>query len=282
MRRLNRVLLFASPLVSIQLCAAVPLNQPAAPASGDLHNALPSQDEWYNPPSGWESTAPGTPLRVRPHAYKVVPTFNYSDVVQILFRSTDSHEKPIVAATTLFIPWSHAPCMNNTKYSNDTSHCSSKLISYQHPYDTACFDASPSWALQNGDRWGELTLGLNRGWFMAVPDYEGPRASFGANIVAGHVILDSVRALLKTVGQFGFRTNESRVGLWGVRANFNCSTFPCLLPVPVGHGIRPFPLVLTRLSLCSTAAAGRQPTSRWNSPPLTPPNSSSPVLLWVA
>jgi len=197
------------------LAVAVPPDAggpPLAPVD-DLHNPKPSKDEWYKPPEGWESTAPGTPLRVRPHAYRTPPVLNWTDVVQVLFRTTDSHNQPSYSATTLFIPHSHAACLNKTNTSPES--CSRHLLSYQDPYDTSCVDRSPSWNLQNKDPWGEITLGLNRGWFVAVPDYEGPRASFGSNMVAAHAILDSVRALLRTVGDFGFRTNESRVALWG-------------------------------------------------------------------
>jgi len=187
-----------------------PRQWPVDPA---LFNPRPSQDPWYKPGPGWENKKPGEVLSIRNHAYRVPATFNYTDVIQVLFRTTDSHLQPSYAATTVFIPFSHARCLKGTN--TTATECSHALIAYQHPYDTSCFDASPSWALQNKDPWGELTKGLSRGWFMSVPDYEGPRASFGANLVAGRVILDSLRALMASMGQFGFRTDAARLAVWG-------------------------------------------------------------------
>jgi hypothetical protein len=204
------VLLCALAVALAATIPAVPQQEAQEPAS--LINPVPSKDPWYNPPDGWEATKPGTPLSIRPNAYKV-HTFNYTDVIQVMFRTTDSHGQPSYAVTTAFVPVSHARCLNGTN--TTTTECSYGLISYQHPYDTACFDASPSWAMQNKDPWGEIGKGLERGWFVAVPDYEGRRAAFGANIVAGQTILDSMRALMQSMGKFGFRTADARLAIWG-------------------------------------------------------------------
>lgn len=41
---------------------------------------------------------------------------------------------------------------------------------------------------------------LRRGWFVVVPDFEGPRACFGATVLAGHATLDAIRAVLSLAG----------------------------------------------------------------------------------
>lgn len=41
---------------------------------------------------------------------------------------------------------------------------------------------------------------LSRGWFVIVPDFEGPRAAFGASVLAGHATLDGIRAVLSLAG----------------------------------------------------------------------------------
>jgi hypothetical protein len=176
------------------------------------YNPPPSQDPWYKPPENWESAAPGTVFKTRPHAYSKIspsPIANISDVFQILFRSTDSNDNATWGVTTLFLP--AAPCDK----SNPTAMCDQRLVSYQIPYDTAFLDASPSYNLQTGEPWGEMALMLRRGWWVSVTDYEGPLASYGANIVAGHMLLDSLRAILNVGDEFGFRTNGSRLALWG-------------------------------------------------------------------
>lgn len=56
---------------------------------------------------------------------------------------------------------------------------------------------------------------LTRGYFVSVPDFEGPFASYGAGVQAGHSTLDSLRAVLKVVGDHGFQTTKARTALWG-------------------------------------------------------------------
>jgi hypothetical protein len=41
---------------------------------------------------------------------------------------------------------------------------------------------------------------LGRGWFVTIPDFEGPRAAFGATVLAGHATLDGIRAVLSLAG----------------------------------------------------------------------------------
>ncbi len=187
-------------------------------------NPTPSKDAWYKGPDGWEQAKPGDVLRIRPHAYDMEhPGFsNYIDVAQVLFRSTDGHQRPLYAATTVFIPKSHAGCMNTTAPVN----CSHALLSYHIPYDTACLDASLSWSLQKSEPYGEIAIALSKGYFVSVPDYEGPRASYGANVLAGQVILDSIRALKAMLGpQYGFQTNSSRVAFWGYSSGGTATEF---------------------------------------------------------
>jgi hypothetical protein len=70
--------------------------------------------------------------------------------------------------------------------------------------------------LQFGEPYGEMAEALGRGWWVSVPDYEGPLASYGANILAGHVTLDSVQAVLSVAEQFGFAgPDKAKYALWG-------------------------------------------------------------------
>ncbi len=186
----------------------------------------PSQDSWYLPPPGWESESPGTVLRVRDHAYKGpkgIP--DYYDVFQVLYRTTDSHSRPNYAATTVFIPESHKTCAETFRNVTEPKNCSYALLSYQLPYDSACFDASPSYNLQIGEPYGDIGIMLRRGYFVSVPDYEGPRASYGASILAGFTILDQFRALKATLGDYGFQTNVSRFAMWGYSSGGTATEF---------------------------------------------------------
>ncbi len=142
-------------------------------------NPRPSEDPWYTGPEGWEATAPGTVLRTREHAYKGRPGVkNYVDVFQLLYRTTDSLNRPLFAVTTVFIPESHAPCLNmSAAAAADNKTCSHALLSYHIPYDSACVDASISYGLQKGEPYGEIALALARGWFVSVPRLRGPARS---------------------------------------------------------------------------------------------------------
>ncbi|KAH8887839.1 LIP-domain-containing protein [Thozetella sp. PMI_491] len=175
------------------------------------YNAPPSQDKWYQPPDGWEKAARGSVLRVRANAYRTIRIQNAHDVFQVLFRSSDTHGNPSWAVSTVFIPISHVACLNGT----NTTACAHGIVSYQIPTDSVDIDAAPSFLLQLREPYGDMRDLLAKGWFVAVPDYEGPRASFCAGMQAGYATLDGAKAVLQAAGQFGLQTERARIALWG-------------------------------------------------------------------
>ncbi|KAK4222453.1 lipase 1 [Podospora fimiseda] len=189
------------------------LAEPQAVAADDpgTYLPLPSWDPWYRAPEGWQATTPGTVLRVRQHAYNMtpIPILNVGDTFQVLFRSTDSLDNATWAVTTVFMP-KNPRCSSNSTSSN----CTQGILSYQLPYDTSCLDASPSFGLQWGEPYGEIAIALARGWWVSVPDFEGPLASYGANIVAGYITVDSVRAVL-SVADTHYGVKNARAAMWG-------------------------------------------------------------------
>ena len=173
----------------------------------------PSQDPFYTAPNNYQSAAPGAILRVREAPGNATAQVqNCSAVYNILYRTTDSQYQPTWAVTTLFIPLSQSS--KNSTASNSTKP-GEALLSYQIPYDSADVDSSPSYALYNGGYSGggsDIPAALGRGWYVNVPDYEGPLASFTAGVQSGHATLDSVRAVLSS--GFGLASNASYV-MWG-------------------------------------------------------------------
>jgi len=143
----------------------------------------PSQDPWYTAPANYENTAPGTILRVRAVPALARVAANTSAAYQLLYRSTNSRYKPTFGVTTFFVPFANA------------SSSKSPLLSYQIPYDSADVDSSPSYTMYSGVN-PDITTALGKGWFVNVPDYEGPLASFVAGVQSGHSTLDSIRAVL--------------------------------------------------------------------------------------
>ncbi|OOF95015.1 hypothetical protein ASPCADRAFT_208635 [Aspergillus carbonarius ITEM 5010] len=162
----------------------------------------PSQDPWYRAPEGFEQAEPGAILRVRAAPGNLTAIVgNASAAYNILYRTTDSRYQPSWAVTTLLLPPSAAAAAINQ----------SALLSYQIAYDSFDLNASPSYALYSNPP-ADIAIALNRGWFVNVPDYEGPLASFTAGVQSGHATLDSVRSVLAS----GFGLNsDARYALWG-------------------------------------------------------------------
>lgn len=144
--------------------------------------------------------APGIILRIRQAPGNLTTAVtNSSAAYNILFRTTDANDEPSYAVTTLFIP-SH----NKSSTANPSS---AFLLSHQIAYNTANVDASPSYALYSMPSTADLgipsivddfAVELGKGWYLNVPDFEGPHASFGLGAQAGHATLDSVRAVLSS------------------------------------------------------------------------------------
>ncbi|KAH8892421.1 LIP-domain-containing protein [Thozetella sp. PMI_491] len=173
----------------------------------------PSQDPWYTAPCGFEEAAPGAVLRLRSAPGNLTSIIgNSSAAYHVLYRTTDTQGQPSFAVTTLIAP-------NTTNSESDDTY----LISYQPPYDTAAVDGSPSYALYNLlftpnafipiPETYYLGLLLGRGWFVTVPDYEGPLASFIEGPQAAHATLDAVRASSSLRHILG--TSDVHAALWG-------------------------------------------------------------------
>ncbi|KXX82425.1 Lipase 2 [Madurella mycetomatis] len=210
MRNLGKVLFFlSSALLPIRPCLAS--DDARGPTSNDFLSALheevqptainwpypeylppPSMDPWYIPPSGWELSSPGTPLRIRPYAYPTINIKNCRDTFQILYRSSDTHGNPSWSVTTVFVPASHP---EPSDANGDGPRPKLRFVSYQVPTDSVSPNAAPSYLLQAREPYGEMRDLLARGWFVATPDFEGPTASFAAGKQAAHATLDGIRAI---------------------------------------------------------------------------------------
>lgn len=157
----------------------------------------PSRDPFYTAPPNFESSKPGEILRLR-HAPGNLSTIigNCSAAYNILYRTTDARYKPSWAVTTLYTP----------KQATGTA-----LLSIQFPYNTPDLDFSPSYDFYSEPP-ADVGTALGRGWFVNVPDHEGPYAADGANVGDGYATLDSVRAALAT--DFGL-DKDAKYALWG-------------------------------------------------------------------
>jgi len=168
--------------------ASVPVPVPVAP----------SQDPFYTAPTHFEKHSPGTVLRVReaPGNFSLaIP--NCSAAYHVLHRTTDTRYRPSWAVTTLLLPTVSYSSLSDDDHGDEGGGSGSPLLSYQIPYNSPDIDASPSFDnAAMAVPGGPVASALGRGWLVVVPDFEGPTASFGAGVQAGHATLDSVRAVL--------------------------------------------------------------------------------------
>lgn len=155
----------------------------------------PSQDPFYKPPVGFESTQPGTILRQRSVQVSFFSTIpNPVEAHQLLYRTTAVNGSAIAAVTTIFKPLFPK---------ND------RFISFHTAYDTSSVSCDPSYQYQLGaNQAGPLAgtttnleiliiqLYLSKGYVVSSPDYEGPDAAFAPGRLEGMVTLDSMRAVV--------------------------------------------------------------------------------------
>lgn len=189
--------------VVIGLPASAAPGAPAAPA-GLAAIAPPADDPFYQPPAGFESTTPGTVLRSRSVTVTGLGVPFPVRAWQALARSTDTADRPVAVATTLMVPLTPYPFGKRP------------LLSYQTAIDSLGDQCNPSYTLRTGTE-KELpliTLGLLNGWAVVVTDFEGPRNAFGTGHMAGHAVLDGIRAVERLAGT-GLAGVGTPVGLMG-------------------------------------------------------------------
>jgi hypothetical protein len=201
--------LAATGLAALLLAAGVTVGIGAASAgpSGSGSSTAPAEpndDPFYRPPAGFESTVPGTVLASRPVTVTGLGLPVPVDSHQFLVRSTDAKDAPSTAVGTLMIPMTAYPQGPRP------------LVSYQPATDSLGDQCNPSYKLRAGTEY-ELPLmmqALQHGWAVVVTDYEGPQSAFAAGRMAGHAVLDGIRAAeaLPDTGLTGVKTP---VGLWG-------------------------------------------------------------------
>ncbi|KAI1402887.1 LIP-domain-containing protein [Hypoxylon fuscum] len=178
----------------------------------------PSQDPWYAAPPGFEASTPGTVLRVRTVPGGPVVFGNASTAYHILYRTTGSRYQPTWAVTSLLVP--------KKAFVSSSGH--NALLSYQIAYNTPSIDYGPSYRifqrpLENSygipSDHEKIDIMLGRGWFVNTPDFEGPRAAFGATVMAGHATLDAIRAVLSLAGtsdvSLPSSANKLKYAMWG-------------------------------------------------------------------
>ncbi|MFH5209043.1 lipase family protein [Antrihabitans spumae] len=247
MGRFFRALVRAS-VMGLLLALAATLVGPSHVAAAPLM-PTPDPDPFYAAPPDLAEHANGDVLKMRERPWHVY--FPTSRIFEVLYRSTDSEDKPIAANTTYILPSNHAP--------------DAPLLSYQHIINalgTKCKVASKLYTSDPMNLILEmpgLNLALARGWAVVLPDHLGPRMSYGAAKLGGQLTLDAIRAV-KNVPEF--MVTNSKVGLGGYSgggmatawAAALASTYAPELPI-IGSAYGGVPMNLTEMA----RALGSQP-----------------------
>ncbi|MGV9679920.1 lipase family protein [Nocardia sp. NPDC003482] len=170
------------------------------PALTNLQSAVmpsdsgdPLFDTW---PPDLADHAPGDVLEVRDVTATGGPLVlvPVRQVLQLKFRTTDAHDAPSFATASLVVPAAPWPgpgprpvLVNNLPIDALGRHCtpSYTLAHGLNGADSATTDWIPP----------TTQLAALRGYAVLIPDHEGPRMAYAEPYVAGHAVLDSIRAL---------------------------------------------------------------------------------------
>lgn len=156
-----------------------------SPPSGD-----PIFDDW---PSGLDRLHPGDLIQVRDVTATAGPlaVFPLRRALLLKFRSTAANGTPSFGTATLLIPaaaWhgGDRPVLVNTLPINSLGLRCTPGYGLAH---------GPHSKFSVGDLFPPTTWwGLERGYAVLVPDHEGPWMSYAEPRVAGHIVLDAIRA----------------------------------------------------------------------------------------
>jgi hypothetical protein len=216
-RRCARVLLVAAAAIAMAVG-----NAPAfARTSTDTANAssqatgsatavpTPQNDAFYRAPAGWRKTRPGTILRHRPVTLATFARLpQHVQAWQVMFRTTTTLGKPMVAVTTVLKPV------------GGPAHA---LMSYQIAEDASAPQCAPSYELRLSGSATEaanqvelllIDAAVGEGFAVSVPDYEGVQGDFGAAKQPGYVVLDGLRAA-EHFAPLGLPGHKTPATIWG-------------------------------------------------------------------
>ncbi|KAA8916361.1 hypothetical protein TRICI_001504 [Trichomonascus ciferrii] len=167
----------------------------------------PARDGFYRTPENITDYSPGEIINSRKLRY-VLAIPNLDSQYQVLYRTTDSYGNAIAAVTTVLIP-DHVR--------------RDRIVSYQYVINSASLNCSPSYELALGSYTVTMHNLVQRKWIVSIPDYFGIEAAFGANVMSGQAILDSIRAI-KSYKEFGV-PNSASTCLWGTATASGVTAF---------------------------------------------------------
>jgi hypothetical protein len=150
------------------------------------------------------ATQPGTIVSSEPTHVSALGLPLSVKAWKLTYASTDTDGNPVNDVATVLLPDKPAPTSPRP------------LLSYQTAEDSLGTQCAPSARLPQGtEKETALILaGLEQGWAVVVPDYEGPKSEWTAGTQAAHGVLDGIRAA-ESFGSLGLSGKKTPVGLWG-------------------------------------------------------------------
>lgn len=188
----------------LTIVAAAALVSASAPAWADdppAGSVPPDQDPFYSAPGNIGTYEPGQVVASRKITPKAGNLADTVDAWQISYRTNDSHDRAELTVTTLLVPkkaW--------------TGGGSRPAVSVQAAEDSTGTQCAPSYGISSGSVVAAASVMfaaplLDKGWTVAMPDFEGPKSVFMAGPQAGHAVLDGIRAV---------KNFDSAIGRWAL------------------------------------------------------------------
>jgi pimeloyl-ACP methyl ester carboxylesterase len=149
------------------------------------------------------AATPGTIVKAEPSKVSALGLPLNVKAWKLTYASTDTDGNPVNDKATVLLP--NKPASTSPR----------PLLSYQTAEDSLGEHCAPSNRLPQGieRETPRILAGLEQGWAVVVPDYEGPESQWTAGIQAGHGVLDAIRAA-RTFVPLGVDPT-SPIGLWG-------------------------------------------------------------------
>lgn len=174
-----------SRLFFLSLAFGAPLNKRSAPAD----------DSFYTAPSSYDGLGPGDIIDSR-STYSLA-TVGSKEASQVKYYTTDAQNSSSYTVTTVYTP-------QNPKYPQ-------KLVSVQTWQDSSGKNCAPSYGLTHGlltpdglttslDVAIVIDWALDNGYYVTVPDHEGPNNEFIVGHTEGQAGLDGIRAAISYLG----------------------------------------------------------------------------------
>lgn len=216
---------------SLLLVNASPLIGPLAglAPSSPTSTAFPSPDidPFYRAPASIAHYSPGQVVRTR-LTNSTFSKDHLSHSYQVMVRSASTQMLPIGAVATILVP------------KNVSSKAAPKILSYQYFEDSVSQSCSPSWNYVDTPKPMNTTGGksanseapwyvnwaLERGYYVVIPDHEGPNSAFMAGHQGGKIVLDSIRAL---INHESLPKRKSQIAMFGYSGGAHATAWATIM-----------------------------------------------------